>query len=73
MSDFEFVFQMALMNRRLAPSVETIFLMPKEDYSYISSRIVKEVARLGGDVSGVVPSPVARALRKKFAGGAGAS
>jgi pantetheine-phosphate adenylyltransferase len=61
---------MALMNRRLAPGVETIFLMPKEDYSYISSRIVKEVARLGGDVSGVVPPPVATALRQKFAGGA---
>ena len=69
-SDFEFEFQMALMNRRLAPEVETIFLMPKEDYSYISSRIVKEVARLGGDVSGVVPPSVAAALRKKFAGGA---
>jgi len=69
-SDFEFEFQMALMNRRLAPEVETIFLMPKEDYSYISSRIVKEVARLGGDVSGVVPPPVAAALREKFAGGA---
>ncbi len=65
-SDFEFEFQMALMNRRLAPDVETIFLMPKEDYSYISSRIVKEVARLGGDVSGVVPAPVAEALRHKF-------
>jgi pantetheine-phosphate adenylyltransferase len=70
-SDFEFEFQMALMNRRLASSVETIFLMPKEDYSYISSRIVKEVARLGGDISGVVTPPVAAALRKKFAGGAG--
>ena len=65
-SDFEFEFLMALMNRRLAPDVETIFLMPKEDYSYISSRIVKEVARLGGDVSGVVPAPVAAALRQKF-------
>jgi pantetheine-phosphate adenylyltransferase len=65
-SDFEFEFQMALMNRRLAPDVETIFLMPKEDYSYISSRIVKEVARLGGDVSGVVPAPVAAALRQRF-------
>ena len=68
-SDFEFEFQMALMNRRLAPEVETIFLMPKEDYSYISSRIVKEVARLGGDVSGVVTPPVAEALRKKICGG----
>jgi pantetheine-phosphate adenylyltransferase len=70
-SDFEFELQMALMNRRLASSVETIFLMPKEDYSYISSRIVKEVARLGGDIAGVVTPPVAAALRKKFAGGAG--
>lgn len=68
-SDFEFEFQMALMNRRLAANVETIFLMPKEDYSYISSRIVKEVARLGGDVSGVVSPPVAAALRKQFGGG----
>lgn len=68
-SDFEFEFQMALMNRRLAPAVETIFLMPKEDYSYISSRIVKEVSRLGGDVSGVVPPPVAVALGRKFSGG----
>ncbi len=67
-SDFEFEFQMALMNRRLAPGVETIFLMPKEDYSYISSRIVKEVARLGGDISGVVTAPVGEALRRKFAG-----
>ncbi|MBE2181676.1 MAG: pantetheine-phosphate adenylyltransferase [Chthoniobacterales bacterium] len=67
-SDFEFEFQMALMNRRLAPGVETIFLMPKEDYSYISSRIVKEVARLGGDVSGVVPAPVREALRRKLGG-----
>lgn len=70
-SDFEFEFQMALMNRRLDPEVETIFLMPKEDYSYISSRIVKEVARLGGDVSGVVPAPVHEALRRKFSGGGG--
>jgi len=68
-SDFEFEFQMALMNRRLAPEVETIFLMPKEDYSYISSRIVKEVARFGGDVSGVVPAPVGAALHEKSSGG----
>jgi pantetheine-phosphate adenylyltransferase len=54
------------MNRRLAPEVETIFLMPKEDYSYISSRIVKEVARLGGDISGVVSAPVSEALRQKM-------
>lgn len=68
-SDFEFEFQMALMNRRLAPVIETIFMMPREDYSYLSSRIVKEVARLGGDVSGVVPAPVVSALRRRFAGG----
>jgi pantetheine-phosphate adenylyltransferase len=72
-SDFEYEFQMALMNRRLAQGVETIFLMPKEDYSYISSRIVKEVARLGGDVSGVVTPPVAAALRQKISGGKSAS
>ena len=65
-SDFEFEFQMALMNRRLAPEVETIFLMPKEDYSYISSRIVKEVDRVGGDISGVVSAPVSEALRQKM-------
>jgi pantetheine-phosphate adenylyltransferase len=70
-SDFEFEFQMALMNRRLAPGVETIFLMPKEDYSYISSRIVKEVARLGGDISGVVTAPVEAALRLKFSNAGG--
>jgi pantetheine-phosphate adenylyltransferase len=66
-SDFEFEFQMALMNRKLQSSVETIFLMPKEDYTYLSSRLVKEIARLGGDVSKFVPSSVATALRGKFA------
>src|SRR6185295_5426913 len=65
-SDFEFEFQMALMNRKLEASVETIFLMPKEEYTYLSSRIVKEIARLGGDVSAFVPSLVAEALAKKF-------
>ena len=65
-SDFEFEFQMALMNRKLDATVETIFLMPKEDYTYLSSRIVKEIARLGGDVSGFVPACVARALSGKF-------
>jgi pantetheine-phosphate adenylyltransferase len=65
-SDFEFEFQMALMNRKLQGSVETIFLMPKEDYTYLSSRLVKEIARLGGDVSKFVPADVARALREKF-------
>jgi pantetheine-phosphate adenylyltransferase len=65
-SDFEFEFQMALMNRKLDAVVETIFLMPKEEYTYLSSRIVKEIARLGGDVSGFVPACVARALNEKF-------
>jgi pantetheine-phosphate adenylyltransferase len=66
-SDFEFEFQMALMNRKLDGNVETIFLMPKEEYTYLSSRLVKEIARLGGDVSKFVPDVVAKALRGKFA------
>ena len=66
-SDFEFEFQMALMNRRLEPALEKFFLMPKEEYSYVSSRLVKEVASLGGDVSVFVPPVVTRALRDKFA------
>src|SRR6202045_4949692 len=65
-SDFEFEFQMALMNRKLEGNVETMFLMPKEEYTYLSSRLVKEIARLGGDVSQFVPSIVAKALAKKF-------
>src|SRR6266581_1316028 len=65
-SDFEFEFQMALMNRKLKDSVETIFLMPKEEYTYLSSRLVKEIARLGGDVSKFVPAPVTNVLGKKF-------
>src|SRR4029079_11947251 len=65
-SDFEFEFQMALMNRKLDSEVETIFLMPKEEYTYLSSRIVKEIARLGGNVSTFVPICVARALSGKF-------
>jgi pantetheine-phosphate adenylyltransferase len=65
-SDFEFEFQMALMNRKLEAGVETIFLMPKEEYTYLSSRIVKEIARLGGDVSSFVPARVAKALSRKF-------
>ena len=65
-SDFEFEFQMALMNRKLEQRVETIFLMPKEEYTYLSSRIVKEIARLGGDIGAFVPAPVAEALRQKF-------
>src|SRR3989440_2361344 len=65
-SDFEFEFQMALMNRKLETGVETIFLMPKEEYTYLSSRIVKEIARLGGNVSSLVPACVAKALTGKF-------
>ena len=65
-SDFEFEFQMALMNRKMEPTVETIFMMPKEEFTYISSRIVKEIARLGGNVESFVPDCVVRALAKKF-------
>ncbi|PYJ12233.1 MAG: pantetheine-phosphate adenylyltransferase [Verrucomicrobia bacterium] len=65
-SDFEFEFQMALMNRKLEATVETIFLMPKEEYTYLSSRIVKEIARLGGEVGEFLPAPVAQALRAKL-------
>jgi len=57
-SDFEHEFQMALMNRRLYPRAETVFLTPKEEFTYLSSRVVKEVAALGGDVTGLVPEPV---------------
>ena len=65
-SDFEYELQMAMMNRRLAPDVETAFLMPNEAYSYLSSRLVREVARLGGDIGGLVPPNVERAFEKKF-------
>ena len=61
-SDFEYEFQMALMNRRLDPRVETVFLTPKEVHSYVSSRLVKEVFFLGGDVTGLVPNDVLRRL-----------
>jgi pantetheine-phosphate adenylyltransferase len=64
--DFEYEFQMALMNKSLYPEVETIFLMPSERFTYVNSSIVREVARLGGDVTAHVPSVVAEALRKKF-------
>jgi pantetheine-phosphate adenylyltransferase len=66
-SDFEFEFQMALMNRKLEPGIETIFMMPAEKYTYLSSRIVKEIGRLGGNVDSFVPDSVAAALRRKFA------
>ncbi|MDB6039198.1 MAG: pantetheine-phosphate adenylyltransferase [Verrucomicrobiales bacterium] len=65
-SDFEFEFQLALMNRKLNERVETIFMMPKDTYTFLSSRIVKEIARLGGDVSSFVPRHVQAALAQKF-------
>jgi pantetheine-phosphate adenylyltransferase len=65
-SDFEFEFQMALMNRKLEATVETIFLMPKEEYTYLSSRIVKEIARLGGEVASFVPACVVEGFAMKL-------
>ncbi len=67
-SDFEYEFQMALANRHLAPDVETLFLMTSAHHLYLSSSIVKEIARLNGDLTGLVPDAVAAALRGKFAG-----
>lgn len=68
-SDFELEFQMALMNRKLDERVETIFMMPKEAYTYLSSRIVKEIARLGGDVSAFVPAHVQAVLQARLGAG----
>jgi pantetheine-phosphate adenylyltransferase len=65
-SDFEYEFQMALMNRRMARKVETVFLMPALSWVYLSSTIVKDVAKNGGDIGGLVPAPVVQALAKKF-------
>jgi pantetheine-phosphate adenylyltransferase len=65
-SDFEFEFQMALMNRKLREEIETVFLMPHEAYSYISSRLIKEVAGYGGSVKGLVPAGVEERLREKL-------
>jgi pantetheine-phosphate adenylyltransferase len=65
-SDFEFEFQLANMNRRLAPELETVFMMTGEDYFYISSNIVREVASFGGDVEGIVPPNVLAKLKAKF-------
>jgi len=65
LSDFEYEFQMALMNRRLDAGIETVFMMPSESYSYLSSRLVKEVVRLGGSVAGLVPQDVERRLRTR--------
>jgi pantetheine-phosphate adenylyltransferase len=65
-SDYEFELQMALMNRRLSPRIETIFMMANEAYSFISSRMVKEVFSLGGDIAGLVPPPVEARLRQRL-------
>jgi pantetheine-phosphate adenylyltransferase len=65
-SDFEYEFQMALTNRKLSPDIETIFLMPQESYSYLSSKLLKEAASLGADLSSFVPDFVEKALKKKL-------
>jgi pantetheine-phosphate adenylyltransferase len=65
-SDFEYEFQMALMNRHLNGRIETVFMMPKEEYSYVSSRLMKEVARFGGDLRGLVPEEVRAELARRF-------
>jgi len=65
-SDYEYEFQMALMNRRLAPEIETVFLQPAGRYSFVSSRMLKEVFRFGGDVSGLVPPNVLRRMRGRI-------
>jgi pantetheine-phosphate adenylyltransferase len=65
-TDYEYETQMALMNRRLAPQIETVFMMPAEQYTYLSSRLVKEIVELGGSVKGLVPDTVERRLQKKL-------
>jgi pantetheine-phosphate adenylyltransferase len=65
-SDFEYEFQMALMNRKIASDIETIFMMPSANYSYLSSKLIKEAAKLGADISVFVPSFVEKAVRKKM-------
>src|SRR6202021_2374119 len=65
-SDYEYELQMALMNRKLEPQVETVFMLPGEAYSYLSSRLVREVARLGGSLKGLVPAIVEERLRDKI-------
>ena len=66
-SDYEFELQMALMNRKMEPRVETIFMMPAEQYSYLSSRIVREIAKLGGPLNGLVPEMVEQKVRQRIA------
>jgi len=68
-SDYEYELQMALMNRRLQPSIETVFMMPAETYSYVSSRLVKEVFQLGGELKGLVPQFVEERMKQKMASG----
>jgi pantetheine-phosphate adenylyltransferase len=68
-SDYEYELQMALMNRRLEPTIETVFMMPAEAYSYVSSRLVKEVFLLGGALAGLVPSLVEQRMKEKVAPG----
>ena len=65
-SDFEYELQMALMNRRLNPQIETVFMMPSEEYSFLTATIVKEIASLGGNIKHLVPPPVEKALKAKF-------
>jgi pantetheine-phosphate adenylyltransferase len=65
-SDYEYELQMALMNRKLHPELETVFMMPHQKYSYLSSRLVREVARLGGDIKDLVPEIVEQRLREKL-------
>ena len=67
-SDFDYEFQMVLTNRRLAPEIETVFLMPQEDYFFLSSSLIKEIAHLGADLSAFVPKVVERALKEKLGG-----
>ncbi len=66
-SDFEYEFQMALMNRRLHDEIETVFLMPSETYTYVNASLVKEIARYGGEIDGLVPAHVAARLRERMA------
>jgi pantetheine-phosphate adenylyltransferase len=66
LSDYEYELQMALMNRKMQPELETVFMMPAEQYSYLSSRLVREVARLGGAIGGLVPEMVEQRLREKL-------
>lgn len=65
-SDYEYELRMALVNRKLEPELETVFLMPTESYAYVSSRLVKEIAQLGGPIGGLVPPPIEKKLRLKF-------